>query len=233
MKRNRVALAAVIGVLVALAVAVPVVAGGVLRGIPAESGYIRMAPHEATWTADSSLMTTYTIDGPSTVRLAFDTKVMLDQTDGPTSWLLAASKLPRLEAVSGKSAAQAAPQKWTLVQIDRAAVWDDPDTQEPDPVYYWDVTPLKTGTARMGFLTLRDTDALTAPDWDSWHRFTGWELWLVPAGDVQYYVLDDDPTETKHYYLETDAHFDVQPDWFLPLLGGPAQEPDFQSVGRS
>lgn len=247
MKKKRVALAAVIGAVLAVAVAVPVVAGGVLRGIPAESGYIRMAPHEATWTVEPTSPpgvtlqadgdsyadpTTYTVDGPSTVRLAFDTKVMLDQTDGPTSWVLAAGKLPRLHGpVGAKAAANAVSQRWTLVQIDRAALWDDPDTVDFDPVYYWDVTPLKTGTAKMGFLAMKGSNVLTAPDWETWHRFSGWELWLVPACDVEYYLIDPDPT--KHYYIQTDEHFDVQSDWFLPLLGGPAQQPDYQNVGSN
>lgn len=245
MKRKRLLWAVVAGALVAVAAAVPVVAGGVLRGIPAESGYIRMAPH--TWSsqeADSTPLggvqvqsevpysgpTTYTVDGPSTVRLAFDTKAMLDAaTPGPTSWVLVATKLPYLGGLELASGGRAlAPdgvtQEWALVQIDRLHY-----TEELSAYWHWDVTLLKKSVARKGFLTMKGTNVLTPPDWKTWHRFSGWELWLVPSRDLVAYELvqNTGPSESG-YFLPTDVRYSVQCDWFLPLLGGPAQEVDYQ-----
>ena len=219
MKRRRLAMAVAVGLLLAIGVAVPVVANGGLTAIPAESGYIRMAPHEATWTADST--TTYTVAAPSTVRLVYDTKVMLDQSDGPTSWALVATKLPYLGGGKGirKAAGDSSDQSWTLVQIDAAGYY-----YEDGDIFFWDVTRLGDGIAKKGFLAMKGQSYITAPEWRSWHRFTGWEVWLVPTDDLQSYEVDNE----EYWYLETDEHFCVESDWFMPLLGGPAQLPDYQ-----
>lgn len=191
MKKKRL-LFVVLGALVALAVAVP--AAVALSGLAGESGYIRMYQYD-------KVDNTYQIANPkSTVRFSYDAKV-----EGySVNWMLAATMLPPVED-----------GEWALVQIDDAHEWDGDD-------YWWEVTVIATGCAnRKGMLSMKaQGTSFASPDLGEWHRFTGADVWLVPAHDIDYW-------DGNYAELNTDSDFCVEDDWYLASLGVPVDFADY------
>lgn len=229
--KQRVVLAVAIGALLAIAVAVPVVAG--VLGKPAETGYVRLYHYTAVET-DTAPVPQYVATGTSKVRLVYDTKV------DPWSlcWTLAATGLqPRVE--------------YSLVNIERL-YWGDPVFGD-----FWvvDVLGRKTAGSR-GTLTMKGatcalastlspyqdpgstdegyygSDLETAYGFDTrWFRFPGAEVWLVPSSEVG---LDDgsgmgwdEPFNYVRCYDENGSA--VNPDWWMASLGLPVDNVDIDA----
>lgn len=213
MTQRRVLLAVTIGALLAVAVALPALAG--LAGRDAADGHVQLYRHEiARLSADGSPQ--YTPTGPSSVRLTYAARV----TPYSLTWTLAAGRLqPRTP--------------YALVNV--VDFWGS-DTFSFN---FWQVKILATAvTTRHGMLTMRGSGTTlkepTFVNWpyryNYWFRFPGAEVWLVPAADIlqleyKTSLLDVLPT------TDGPRGFAVADTWWLAAAGLPVDPDDFNVYG--
>ena len=197
MKRRRVVMALVIGVLLAVGAAVPVAAHVTAKR--AHNGTVAMY-HYAI---DSKATTTdpqYIATGHSTVSLTYTTSIQ----DYSFGWLLSAAHLK-------------AGVKYALVEV-----WDVSAADTQITRNAWWVRVLDEGRAnRIGMLAMSGrTSALRVPEGGraDWARSYSADLWLVPSAD-----LVDSQTSSGFYLpVAGDAHgWQLDDDWWLTSLGVP------------
>lgn len=173
MNKKRLLIAAIVGALVAVAVAVPVIAA--TFGKPAESGYVRMYNYVNTDDGDDSWEAT----GTSTVRLAFDA------TADPYSIAMCVTGT-RLKPKT----------QYALVNI----IGFGHEADAPDAEYFVDVTVLGTATTnKLGALSLKACTDYLSDGWNDndsqydnvWSRFSGADVWLVPFDAVEVYESEN------------------------------------------
>lgn len=219
-RRSRLVAATVIGALLAVAVAVPVVAQ--VMGTPAISGYSRM--YSYAW--DISQEPTATIDfgeswhavGSSRVRMTFDT-----QSDPYfIKYLLAGTRLQPCT-------------EYALVNV--IFVEDKHVNMEPTGEFQALLRILKEGrTSKTGTLTLKGMAGGNPPtgysyplyedfdfDWPWYHSRlrTGADLWLVPNPDERFFdVSGTDPNRLA--FISLPSFPQPEPGFVYTALGLPA-----------
>lgn len=168
MSKKRLLIAVLVGALVAVGAAVPVIAQ--IMGKPAESGYVRMYHYVNVDDGNDNWEAT----GTSSVRLTYDTKV----DPYSASLLLVGTRLERKT-------------EYSLVNVT-----DYGYDEATDPDEYWvDVNVLGTATSnKAGMVTIKARTDELVEAWvmdeegdsiSAFSRFSGADLWLVPSDAVQ------------------------------------------------